>query len=212
MKNYLEVLKHIKKTGFNCWLIGSAARDVIMRRVPVALSIVVDAPSYEKLIEVFGGEIVKNRNFNYVQSEIFGESSQMSLLDGRTITKELSERDFTINAIAIRWDGYVEDPFRGRHDIRNRLIRIVGDNIENLESKPLRVVRLIRFAVYLDMNIYWKSEMDTRIFIEEHKEEIVNSLSSRWGREIFISMKEKPHDILRLADHYGLSSLIIPKL
>ena len=212
MKNYLEVLKYIKKMGFNCWLIGSAARDVIMRRVPVALSIVVDAPSYEKLIEVFGGEVIKNRNFNYVQSEMFGESSQMSILEGRTIIQELAERDFTINAIAIRWDGFVEDPFRGRHDIRNRLVRIVGDNIRNLESKPLRVVRLIRFAVFLDMNIYWKSEMDTRVFIEEHKEEIVNSLSSRWGREIFISMKEKPHDMLRLADHYGLSSLIIPKL
>lgn len=212
MKYYLEVLKYIKKNGFNCWLIGSAVRDVLMRRVPAALTLVVDAPSYEKLIEVFGGEIIKTRNFKYVQSEIIGESSQISLLEGRTITEELAGRDFTINAIAIRWDGFVEDPFRGRHDIRNRLVRIVGDNIENLESKPLRVVRLIRFAVYYDMNIYWKSEMDTRIFIDTHKEEIVNSLSTRWGREIFISMKERPHDVLRLADHYGLSSLIIPKL
>ena len=212
MKNYLEVLKHIKKKGFNCWLIGSAVRDIIMRRVPVALTIVVDAPSYETLIEIFGGEVIKTRNFNYVQSEIFGESSQMSLLEGRTITEELATRDFTINAIAIRWDGFIEDPFRGRHDIRNRLVRIINDNIELLESKPLRVARLIRFAVHLDMNIYWKSEMDARIFIESHKEEIIDSMSSRWGREIFISMREKPHDILRLADHYGLTPLLMPKI
>ncbi|MCL2768463.1 MAG: hypothetical protein FWE49_07045, partial [Synergistaceae bacterium] len=212
MKNYFAVLKYIKKKGYNCWLIGSAVRDIIMKRVPVALTMVVDAPSYEALTEDFGGEIVNNRNYNYVQSEIFGESSQMSLLDGRTIEEELAERDFTINAIAIRWDGFYVDPFRGRRDIRNGLVRIVNDNVENLESKPLRVARLIRFAVFFDMNIYWKSEMDARIFIETHKEEITDSLSSRWGREIFIGMKEKPHDVLCLADHYGLTPLLIPKL
>ena len=212
MKNYSKVLKYIKEKGFNCWLIGSAVRDVIMRRVPVALSIVVDAPSYESLVEIFGGEVIRNRTYPYVQSEIFGESSQMSILKGNTIREELATRDFTINAIAIRWDGFIEDPFMGRHDIRNKLIRITGDRVELLNSNPLRVVRLIRFAVYLDMNIYWKSEMDTRIFIETHKDQIVNSLSSRWGREVFIGMKEKPHDILFLADHYGLISLIIPKL
>ena len=212
MKNYFEVLKYIKEKGFNCWLVGSAVRDIIMRRVPVALSIVVDAPSYESLTQVFGGEVIRNRTFPYVQSEICGATSQMSILKGNSIRDELASRDFSINAIAIRWDGFVEDPFRGRHDLRNRLIRITGDRVELLNNNPLRVVRLIRFAVYLDMNIYWKSEMDTRIFIETHKDEIINSLSSRWGREIFIGMKEKPHDILNLADHYGLISLLIPKL
>ena len=212
MKNHLKVLKFIKEKGFNCWLIGSAVREIIMRRVPVALSIVVEAPSYEKLIEVFGGEVIKTRTYPYVQSEIFGETAQMSILRGITITDELAARDFSINAIAIRWDGFIEDPFGGRHDIRNKLIRLTGDNVELLKDNPLRVVRLIRFGVFFDMNIYWKSEMDTRIFIETHKDEIINSVSARWGREIFIGMRGKPHDMLRLADHFGLVSLLIPKL
>jgi tRNA nucleotidyltransferase/poly(A) polymerase len=211
MNNYLETLKYIKEKGFDCWLVGSAVRDIIMRRVPVALSIVVDAPSYESLIKAFGGEVVKSRTFPYVQTEIFGESSQMSILKG-TIRNELASRDFSINAIAIRYDGHIEDPFGGRHDIRNKLIRLTGDNVALLHDNPLRVVRIIRFSVYLDMRIYWKSEMDVRIFIETHKDMIVNSMSSRWGREIFIGMRGKPHDMLRRADDFGLVSLLIPKL
>jgi len=211
MNNYLETLKYIKEKGFNCWLVGSAVRDIIMRRVPVALSIVVDAPSYESLIKTFGGEVIKTRTYPYVQTEILGVSSQMSILKG-TIRDELASRDFTINAIAIRYDGHIEDPFGGRQDIRNKLVRLTGDNVELLHNNPLRVVRLIRFAVYLDMNIYWKSEMDARIFIETHKDMILNSMSSRWGREIFIGMRGKPHDMLLRADYYGLVSLLIPKL
>jgi len=212
MKNHIEVLKYIKEKGFNCWLIGSAARDILMRRVPVALSIVVDAPSYETLIEVFGGEIIKTRTYPYVQSEIHGEISQISILKGNSIRDELAARDFSINAIAIRHDGFIEDPFGGRHDIRNKLVRLTGDNVDLLISNPLRVVRLIRFGVFLNMSIYWKSEMDARIFIETHKNEITNSVSGRWGREIFLGMREKPHDMLRMADHYGLISLLIPKI
>ena len=181
-----------------------------MRRVPAALSIVVDAPSYESLIKTFGGEVTKNRTYPYVQTEVCGESSQMSILKG-TIRDELASRDFSINAIAIRHDGHIEDPFGGRHDIRNKLVRLTGDNVELLNNNPLRVVRLIRFAVNLNMSIYWKSEMDARIFIETHKDMILNSMSSRWGREIFIGMRVKPHDMLRLADYYGLISLFIPK-
>ena len=211
MNNYLETLKCIKEKGFNCWLVGSAVRDIIMRRVPVALSIVVDAPSYESLIKTFGGEVIKNRTYPYVQTEICGETSQMSILKG-TIRDELASRDFSINAIAIRHDGHIEDPFGGRHDIRNKLVRITGDNVALLNNNPLRVVRLIRFAVYLDMSIYWKSEMDARIFIEAHKDMIVNSMSSRWGREIFIGMLGKPYDMLLRADYYGLVSLLFPKL
>jgi tRNA nucleotidyltransferase (CCA-adding enzyme) len=212
MKNYFKVLKYIKDKGFKCWLIGSAVREIIMRRVPVAFSIVTDAPSYEALIEVFGGEIIRTRTYPFVQAEICGETAQMSVLKNRTIRDELAARDFSINAIAIRWDGFIEDPFNGQHDIRNRLVRLTSDNVELLNNNPLRVLRLMRFAVYLDMNIYWKSEMDARIFIETHKDEIINSVSLRWGREIFIGMREKPYDMLRLMDYYGLVSLLIPKL
>lgn len=211
-RNCLNVLKSIKDKGFDCWLVGSAVREIIMGTVPAALSMVVDAPSYEILTENFGGEIVKSRTYPYLQTQINGMSSQLSLLNGRSIHDELALRDFSINAIAVRWDGFFEDPFMGRHDIRNRLVRITGDNVKILESNPLRVVRMIRFAVSLDMNIYWKSEQMVRDFINGHNDEIINAINPRWGREIFISMRGKPYDILRLTDHYGLASLIMPDL
>jgi tRNA nucleotidyltransferase/poly(A) polymerase len=64
-----------------------------------------------------------------------------------TLEDDLARRDFTMNAIAKDTDGNFIDPFDGRADIADRIIRCVGDPLERLTEDALRAVRALRFSV-----------------------------------------------------------------
>lgn len=69
------------------------------------------------------------------------------------ITHDLSRRDFTINAMAQRLDGTIVDPFGGRDDLKNKLIRTVGKPEERFREDPLRMLRAARFASQFNFQI-----------------------------------------------------------
>lgn len=69
-----------------------------------------------------------------------------------TIEEDLARRDFTCNAIAQNVEtGEIVDPFNGRSDIKNKMLRIVRPN--TFIEDPLRVIRLARFAAQLNFKI-----------------------------------------------------------
>ncbi|MDR0376007.1 MAG: HD domain-containing protein [Treponema sp.] len=71
-----------------------------------------------------------------------------------TIEEDLSRRDFTMNAIAVELPkGRVVDPFNGRADLQNRVIRCVGSPRERFGEDGLRSLRCVRFASQLGFSI-----------------------------------------------------------
>ncbi len=79
-----------------------------------------------------------------------------------TLITDLSRRDFTCNAIAKDSEGRLYDPFNGRGDIDERLIRAVGDPLIRVSEDALRAVRAVRFAVTKGFGI----DEDLKIAIE----------------------------------------------
>lgn len=67
----------------------------------------------------------------------------------RSLREDLARRDFTINAMALGRDGTLHDPFGGREDLENKIIRAVGDPYRRFEEDALRMLRAIRFAAQL---------------------------------------------------------------
>jgi tRNA nucleotidyltransferase (CCA-adding enzyme) len=68
-----------------------------------------------------------------------------------TVEEDLARRDFTINAMARRLaDGTLVDPFGGREDLRNRVLRTVSPN--SFAEDPLRLVRGLRFVSQFDLD------------------------------------------------------------
>jgi tRNA nucleotidyltransferase/poly(A) polymerase len=133
-------------------------------------------------------------------------------MKGRSIEDDLAKRDFSMNAIAIRSDDGFVDPFNGRHDIRNELIRLTGDDIDLVASDPIRIVRMLRFSAELDMNIFWKSAADVRTFIVQNPDRIRNTSTERWGREILNGMRRRPYNFIYLCNRYGLLPLFLDDL
>lgn len=67
----------------------------------------------------------------------------------RDLEEDLRRRDFTINAIALDRAGRLRDPFGGEADIRDKVIRAVGDPDRRFKEDALRIMRAMRFAAAL---------------------------------------------------------------
>lgn len=205
MKTYLRVLETVESAGVRAWLVGDPVREIVMGVQPVSLSIVTEPCSLEELAAFLGrGTVEGATGFPTLRASIYGAKTEITCMRGASIEEELARRDFSINAIALRSDDSFVDPWGGRHDIRNGLVRITGDDIDLVRNDPIRIVRMLRFAAELNMNIFWKSETDVFAFIEKYPDRIRNTPPERWGREILNGMRRRPYDFICLCDRYRL--------
>ena len=213
MKTYLRALDAIEAAGVTAWLVGDPARDVAMCVHPSSLSVVVTPCDLKALAASLGqGTIMGTEAFPSLHITVRDTKVEISCIRGDSIEEELSMRDFSMNAMAIRSDGAFVDPFNGRHDIRNSLVRLTGDDIDLVWSDPIRIVRMLRFAAELEMNIFWKSETDVRVFVANNPDNIKNTPSERWGREIVNGMSLRPYDFIYLCDRYHLLPFFLSDL
>ncbi|MBQ4401358.1 MAG: CCA tRNA nucleotidyltransferase, partial [Synergistaceae bacterium] len=150
--------------------------------------------------------------FPALRGELLGTSFRAFGLRGATIEDDLACRDLSIEAIAIRSDGGIVDPFNGRLDIRNKVIRLTGDNVELIEADPLRILRMLRFAAEFEMDIFWKTETDVRKFLELHADRMKDIPTERWGREILKGIRRRPCRFIELCDDYDLLPFFLKEL
>src|SRR5437764_14858250 len=129
---------------------------------------------------------------------------------GVSLGEDLARRDFTMNAMAqeVRTRTIV-DPFGGRQDLDNKLIRAVGDPAARFTEDPLRLLRAVRFATTLGFTI----EPATAAAIKTQAAELQNISRERVAEEMNrILLAERPSRGLRLLADLGLLRYIIPEM
>jgi poly(A) polymerase len=128
---------------------------------------------------------------------------------GSSLEEDLARRDFTINAIAQRLPGgEVIDPFHGLSDLRDGLIRAVGDPDARLAEDPLRLLRAIRFAVQLGFRIdpeTWEACARNAAALQRISRERIAEEMNR------ILLSARPGQGLRALTELGLMRYIIPE-
>lgn len=213
MRNYLDVLAKIEETRAKAWLVGDTVRMLQMGIQPEIITLAIDSDDMYSVALALGTGTVDARGpYPALRGEILGVNFRAFSLRGATIEDDLACRDVSIEAIAIRSDGGIVDPFGGRFDIRNKVIRLTGDNVDLIREDPLRILRMLRFSAELEMDIFWKTESDVRAFLENHADSMSKIPQERWGREIMKGLARRPGRFIRMCDNFRLIPFFLKEL
>jgi poly(A) polymerase len=139
------------------------------------------------------------------------ESRKPEVCFGTDLVEDLRRRDFTINALARDpLNGHIIDPFNGRQDLQNHILRAVGDEPDKrFDEDPLRLLRAVRFAAQLDFVI----EQETRISIERQAAKLQKISRERIRDEMNkLLVSPYPAKGIDLLVELGLMEWIIPEV
>jgi tRNA nucleotidyltransferase/poly(A) polymerase len=173
-----QIIHRLCQAGFEAFLVGGAVRDLLDNRTPNDFDVVTKATP-DQIIRVFRGEQIKTvgKSFGVTivngieiatfRTDHFPEANGASNCVpqfAETIHDDLSRRDFTINALALcPISGDVIDNFDGRSDLKNRVIRFVGDPTERILEDPNRIIRACRFVAKLEGSFDFNTLHDLRL-------------------------------------------------
>ena len=212
-------------SGFQCWLVGGAVRDLFMRRSGGDYDVATDARP-EQVRALYRHAIPTGVRHGTVtvpyaghQIEVTTFRSESDYRDGRrpaqvsfttSIEEDLSRRDFTINGIAMEVPGgRIVDPFGGRGDLERRLIRAIGDAAERFAEDGLRPLRACRFAAQLGFQV----DGPTQDAIRPSLNTVQRVSAERIRSEIeAILLAPRPSVGLWLMQETGLLDLLLPEL
>lgn len=132
----------------------------------------------------------------------------------KTIEDDLSRRDFTVNAMGMELgitnkESGVIDPYGGEADLKNKLIRAVGDPDERFNEDALRLMRAVRFAAELGFEI----EEKTAEVVARHAG-LLEMIAKERIRDEFtkILMSDRPMEGVETLERFGLLKHIMPEL
>ncbi|HOQ15676.1 MAG TPA: HD domain-containing protein [Candidatus Paceibacterota bacterium] len=180
----LTIIQQLQKNNFEAYLVGGCVRDLLLKKEPKDWDIATQAKP-EEIQRIFPESIYENA-FGTVGIKTSSEQENLKIIEATTFRKEgkytdkrhpdyvvfaetieedLSRRDFTINALALKIDFQenlknrfrIIDPFNGQKDLRDKIIRTVGNPEERFQEDALRLMRAIRLAVELNFKIEEKT-------------------------------------------------------
>ena len=122
---------------------------------------------------------------------------------------DLKRRDFTVNALALNSKGHLVDLFEGVKDIKDKIIRAVGDADDRFTEDALRMLRAIRFSCQLDFSVSY--EITESIL---KNAELIKKISAERIRDEFVKiiMSENPASGILMLQKFGLLKNIIGEL
>lgn len=233
-KEILEILKVLDDAGFEVAVVGGGVRDFLAGREIGDWDLATNAKP-EEILKLFPNGFYHNRfgtvgvpvelrtGKDQIIVEVTTYRTEESYSDkrhpdkvawGSSLEEDLARRDFTINAMALRFaQGKVSmtpvDPFGGQSDLKNKIIRAVGSADERFKEDALRMLRAIRFATTLGFDI----EPETTKAIEQNAALISKISGERIRDEVFkIVLSQDPASGFFLTRKLGVLTVILPEL
>ncbi len=211
-------------TRHTIYLVGGSVRDLLIGKQDIRDIDLLMASGSEDVARAFadaiGGSFFfldEGRKITRVVRQADHDTIQFDFtnFEGPDLDADLGRRDFTINAMALDLRAFIAnasldgliDPFHGREDVKNRLIRVTRPGV--LEEDPLRLLRAVRFAATLGYTI----EEGTVDHIRQHAKLIARPSPERVRDELFLILSEQNAEKhLMLMDSLGLLSPLFPEL
>ena len=165
MNNVLEILNILNDNGYEAYIVGGYVRDYLLNIKSTDFDICTNA-HYEDLKNLFN---VSNYNYgsfkiNYKNNlyEVTTFRKDLNYINNRkpekieyvnSLYEDLQRRDFTINTICMDKNKNIIDLLNGRNDLKNKIIKVVGDTDNKIKEDALRILRAIRIATILNFKL-----------------------------------------------------------
>lgn len=175
----LKITVNLQQAGFSAYIVGGAARDLLLGLTPKDFDVATNATP-EQVHNIFRRSRIIGRRFRLVHVMCGAETVEVSTFRGHSSDdndhasikltdqhgrllrdnifgsqeEDAVRRDFTINALF--YDPAKEeilDYLNGYEDIKTKKLRIIGDPIQRYREDPVRMLRAVRLASKLDMQI-----------------------------------------------------------
>ncbi len=204
-----NIINTLEKAGYEAYIVGGCVRDYILKKTPKDWDITTSAlpnetkklfpNTYDTGIQHGTITVVMDKtNYEITTYRIDGTYSDFRHPTEVTFTnkidEDLSRRDFTMNAIAYNETKGFCDPFKGQEDIKNKIIRGVGNPDKRFNEDALRMLRCVRFSAQLNFkieentynSILKNSELIKNISVERIRDEFTKLLLSPNPEKILV--------------------------
>ena len=170
-----EILERFSQHHLQAYLVGGCVRDSLLGKQPKDWDICTEALP-EQVVEFFkadkviltglqhgtvtvllGGLAVEITTFR-IDGEYEDNRHPKEVFFTSDLQKDLSRRDFTINALAYHPQTGIVDDFDGISDLQQGIIRCVGDAPSRYQEDGLRIMRAVRFACVLNFQFEQETE------------------------------------------------------
>lgn len=227
-KEVKSVIEKLQKAGFEAYIVGGCVRDFLLEKEPKDWDVTTNAKP-EEIQKVFPDSFYEN-NFLTVTARTGSKNEKLAEIEITTyrleakysdkrhpdevkyaekLEDDLSRRDFTINAMAMDEKKKVIDLFNGQKDLKEKIIRTVGNPEERFNEDALRMLRAVRFATTLGFEIEEKTAQAIKknnIWLE--------AISKERIRDEFVKiiMADNAASGIELLRELGLLKYIVPEL
>jgi len=208
-----EMEKLVHDAGRHAYFVGNGKKHgTIGFKVPV------EVPTNEEMKKVWG-DVERYKEFHTVyeyvevttfRTEVYtSKSRQPDVTFVTDIDSDLARRDFTMNAMVLRPDGTIYDPYDGKLHIHGKKIVTVGLPKDRIQEDPLRMLRAARFAARygftVDPNFTGKARQLAARILDVSRE--------RWVQEIDkLLMGEYSSTGIQLMEDFGVLRFMLPEL
>ena len=217
-----RILQVLHENGYEAYAVGGCVRDSVLGRIPSDWDVTTSASPLQ-VKELFPRTIDTGIQHGTVTVMDGKDGFEVTTyrIDGvyedcrhpkeviftSNLTEDLKRRDFTINAMAYSHESGIVDEFGGLEDLKNGVIRCVGNPRDRFSEDALRMMRAVRFAAQLGFEL---SE-DVKEAIREMADALDFVSAERIQVELVkLITSPNPH-WFRLAYECGITSVIMPE-
>ncbi len=171
-KEVCDLLEALEEAGKEAYAVGGCVRDLLRGAQPDDYDITTAAtPAETAAIFTARGEKVVETGLKHGTVTVIWQDKPYEITTFRvergyadhrrpdsvrftaSVEEDLARRDFTVNAMAYRPGKGLVDPFRGENDLKQGILRCVGEPKRRFDEDALRILRLFRFAAQLDFEV-----------------------------------------------------------
>ena len=214
----LDLQEFLATSAEEIYIVGGAVRDALLHRPLHDIDLATSGQAIRLARQIanhFNGDFFILDDVRDVGRALLNFPDGQLVLDvagfrGETLSSDLADRDFTLNALAVDVKGNLGlliDPLNGEEDIKKHLLRRCSAHA--LSDDPIRALRAVRQSSQLNMHIESDTLRDIKASVDRLSTSSPERVRDEWFKLLSIP---RPVAAIRIADTLGLVEKVIPEI